>query len=136
MSSNPSGPFDLDQQRAILTPHNALVIKSISDDFYAELDSEFDRFANHTLISQFHFDAPWGVWEMHPKGDELVYLLGGDTDFLLRDDDGERRVRVREPGQYVVVPAGAWHTAEPHAPTHMLFITPGEGTENRDQPPI
>ena len=26
------------------------------------------------------------------------------------------------------------HTARPNAPTSMLFITPGEGTENRETP--
>lgn len=36
---------------------------------------------------------------------------------------------------FVVVPRGTWHTAKVHAATTMLFITPGEGTENRESPP-
>lgn len=136
MNAQSTGPFDLDQQRAILTPECALVVKAQSDNFFQELDTDFGGFHGHTLISQFRFDAPWGVWEMHPEGDELVYLLSGDTDFVLRDASGERRVRISEPGHYVIVPKGAWHTAEPHAPTHMLFITSGEGTQNLETPPL
>ncbi|MGI9323925.1 MAG: hypothetical protein ACR2PZ_01810 [Pseudomonadales bacterium] len=136
MSKESPGPHDLDQHRAILSPASRFHIKAMSPEFYQELDAEFDGFRGHTLVSQFQFDAAWGVWEMHPQGDELVYLLSGDTDFILRDAAGERRVRVSTPGQYVVVPQGAWHTAEPHEPTHMLFITPGEGTQNLEQPPL
>lgn len=136
MTATNPGPFDLAQARAILTPNSQLVTKTVSDQFYAELDTEFDDFKNHTLVSSFHFDAPWGVWEMHPEGDELVYLLSGDTDLILRDANGERRLRVDTPGHYVVVPQGTWHTAEPHAPTHLLFITPGQGTQNLEQPPL
>ena len=48
---------------------------------------------------------------------------------------GPSGVRVSEPGTYVVVPKGAWHTARPHAATTMLFVTPGEGTLNAESPP-
>ena len=43
-------------------------------------------------------------------------------------------VRVSQPGSFDVVPQGTWHTANPHAPTTMLFVTAGEDTENREQP--
>ena len=39
--------------------------------------------------------------------------------------------RLRDPGSYVVVPKGTWHTARTSVPTRMLFMTPGEGTENK-----
>jgi len=125
---------NLARQPVILTPQLAAVSKTITDSFYQELDSEFDGFAGHVLISSHAFDKPWGVWEMHPAGDEVVVLLSGDIDFILRTDDGDRTLRVTEPGDYIVVPKGLWHTARPRAPTTMLFITPGEGTENRDEP--
>ena len=88
------------------------------------------------LVSQHTFSADWDVWEMHPHGDELVYLLEGDTDFLLHMPDGVKTVRVSEPGSYVLVPKGVWHTGRPHAPTRMLFVTPGEGTMNEVEPPV
>lgn len=33
-----------------------------------------------------------------------------------------------------VHPHGIWHTARVHAPTQMLFITPGQDTDNREEP--
>ena len=88
----------------------------------------------HLLFSRFSFDAPWPTWEIHPHGDEFVYLLSGDTDFVLHTDTGEEVVRINEPGSYVMVPKNTWHTARPHAPTTMLFVTPGEGTLNSETP--
>ena len=129
-----SGPFDLKQLRAILGPDGSAAIRKITPDFYQELDEEFDGFAGHVLISQFEFEQEWGMWEMHPKGDELVFLLSGDVDFVLRIDGADEIVRVNEPGSYVLVPKGVWHTARPRAKTAMLFITPGEGTLNADEP--
>jgi hypothetical protein len=38
---------------------------------------------------------------------------------------------LRDAGSYVVVPKGVWHTARTSVATRMLFVTPGEGTENR-----
>ena len=32
---------------------------------------------------------------------------------------------------HVVVPKGTWHTARTSVPTKMLFVTPGQGTENK-----
>ena len=125
----------LDSARAIYTPSGDVVIKQISDRFYEELDEDFSDFQGHVLISQFSFDEPWGVWEMHPKGDELVYLLSGSTEFILHDgNEIVERVEVNEPGSYVVVPKGMWHTANPKEATTMFFVTPGEGTVNALQP--
>ncbi len=129
------GPHPLDKTRMILGPAGRGTLKAVSDTFYQELDSDFPDFSGHVLIQQFSFDAPWGTWEVHPEGDEFVFLLEGDTDMVLRQDGVESVVRVSEPGSYVVVPKGAWHTARPHAPTTMLFVTPGEGTLNAEAPP-
>ena len=133
MSIDP-GPHDLDAVRYILGPSGEGTNKVVTPNFYQELDEDFDSFHRHVLVQRFQFDEPWPTWEVHPEGDEFVYLLEGDTDFLLKIDGGERVVRVSQPGSYVVVPKGAWHTARPHAPTTMLFVTPGEGTLNAENP--
>ncbi len=117
--------------RAILTPSSDLVQKAVSDGFYQELDQEFGQgFAGHTLVSEFAFDSDWGVWEIHPMGDELVYLIEGETDFVLASDDGEKTIHLAQSGEYVVVPRNTWHTARTNKATRCLFITPGEGTMN------
>ena len=56
------------------------------------------------------------------------------TYFVLWVDSEEKVVSINEPGSYVIVPRGTWHTARPHEPTDMLFFTPGEGTLNAEQP--
>lgn len=129
-----SGPHDLDAVRFILGPDGQGTNITVTPDFYEQLDRKFTDFTGHVLIQRFSFDEAWPTWEVHPKGDEFVYLLEGDTDFLLRIDGEDRRIRVNEPGSYVVVPRGTWHTARPHAPTTMLFVTPGEGTLNAVEP--
>ncbi len=129
-----SGPHDLEQVRVVFQPGGDAVLKPVTPSFYQELDA-FGDFKGHILVQTFRFEGPWGVWEMHPEGDELVYLISGDTDFQLKlPGEAPKTVRVSEPGSYVMVPKGAWHTATPHAPTTMLFVTPGAGTLNRDEP--
>ena len=66
--------------------------------------------------------------------DEFVVLLSGTADLVFATTDGEDVVALSGPGSYVIVPRGVWHTARVHEPTQMLFVTPGEGTENREEP--
>ena len=129
------GPFDIEAVRFVLAPDGTGTAKTVSSSFYSELDTEFEGFRGHALVQRFAFDEPWPMWEMHPKGDEFVYLLEGDTDFLLRIDGDDRRLRLSQPGSFVVVPRGTWHTARPRQPTTLLFVTPGEGTRNEPTPP-
>ncbi len=83
------------------------------------------------LVSQFSFDTDWASWERHPAGEEFVCLLEGSVEFVLEIDGEHQRVALTEPGQFVLVPKNTWHTAKVTRPTRMLFITPGDGTENR-----
>lgn len=133
MSPRP-GPHDGANDAVIFAPSGAATVKPYSPTFYQELGTDFPDFAGHFLVQRFSFDAPWGSWERHPKGDEYVYLLSGDTDFVLWQDGRESVLRVSEPGSFVVVPRGIWHTARPHQPTTMLFVTPGEGTDHTAKP--
>lgn len=109
-------------------------VVAITDTIGADLDARYGDFAGHSLIASFRFDEDWPTWEIHPEGDEFVCLLSGDADVILDADDGEQRVRLNTPGSFVIVPKGTWHTAKVHAPTTMLFVTPGQGTENRERP--
>ncbi len=127
------GPYDSNTTRVIMSPTGDATAKTITSRFFEEL-GEFGTFAGRLLISRFDFDEPWPTWEMHPEGDEFVYLLCGDVDFVLRLAEGDKTIRVNEPGSYVMVPKGTWHTARPNAPTSMLFVTPGEDTQNRETP--
>lgn len=106
----------------------------VTEKLYAELDQKYGDFSGRTLISSHHFNDDWPTWEMHPNGDEFVILISGDVDMVLASPDRDESVRLTESGSFVIVPRGVWHTAKVHKPTWMMFITPGEGTENREQP--
>jgi mannose-6-phosphate isomerase-like protein (cupin superfamily) len=82
------------------------------------------------LISEFAFTEDWPTWEMHPQGDEFVYLLSGAVELLLEQDGEVVSIPLNGSGA-VVVPRGVWHTARVHAPSRMLHVTRGAGTENR-----
>jgi mannose-6-phosphate isomerase-like protein (cupin superfamily) len=124
------GPHHIERTRLIFSPNGSATLKTVTPTFFEELGD----FRGEILVSRFAFDEAWPTWERHPAGDEFVYLLEGDTDFVLWSPAGERIVRVQEPGTYVVVPANTWHTARPRKRTCMLFVTPGEGTENAASP--
>ena len=74
-------------------------------------------------------DPPHGG-EMHPDGDELLYLVSGRVDVVLEEDGGEERVEL-EPGQAFVVPRGVWHRVALREPSHILYLTPGPGGQYR-----
>jgi len=106
----------------------------VTDRFWRDLTGgRLAHLEDGRLVTQSSFDEDWGSWEMHPEGEELVLLLSGSVDFILDEGEGraQRTVELRAPGAFVLVPRGAWHRAMPHAPTSMLFITPGRGTRHR-----
>lgn len=82
------------------------------------------------LISEWVCSEDWANWEMHPHGDEFVYLLSGDIEFLLELPSGISSTRISGRGAQLV-PRGVWHTAKVFAPSRMLFVTRGEGTQHR-----
>lgn len=126
---------DFAKDVAVIGPSLLSTLLPITPGLYGELDARFDGCRGHLLVAQHDFNADWPGWEVHPAGDELVILLSGCARLLLRNTDGDDEVLLQSPGQFVAVPAGTWHTARIAEPTRLLFITPGEGTENRETPP-
>ena len=118
----------------VQTPDLLLDQLRVSPDLYARLDDEFDNFRSHTLISGHQFSEDWPTWEKHPAGDEMVVLLSGRAVFVLRLESGDESIELSDPGSFVIVPKGTWHTAHIDEPTSMLFVTPGEGTRNEQSP--
>lgn len=112
---------------------NAKVV-ALSPDLYGRIDEEFSGFKGNLLISSYAFDEDWSTWEIHPAGDEFVILVSGDADMRIATAEGIDTTRMTEPGTFVIVPRGAWHTARIRRPSVMLFVTPGEDTEIRDRP--
>jgi len=100
------------------------------DAFWALPDAEMDGLGDGWLVSEFEFTIDWPTWEMHPNGDELVYLLSGSVDLMLEQAQGVEMLAMRGMGA-VVVPRGVWHTAKVLVPSRMLHVTLGAGTETR-----
>jgi len=130
-----TGPHKLDQTALVLTPSQSVQPRDIGERFYEKLEADFEGFRGHTLVQRFSFEKDWDTWEVHPNGDEVVYLLSGATDMVLLQADGsEQTIYLHKANSAVVVPRNVWHTARPHEPTSMLFITPGEGTRHAENP--
>lgn len=74
--------------------------------------------------------------EMHPDGDELLYLISGSVDVIMEDGGtdaavGVERVETLAPGQAIIVPKGTWHRVHVRVPSHLVHITPGPGDGHR-----
>jgi hypothetical protein len=104
----------------------------VTESFWPDLIAgRLDHLGPGRLVSFMEFDADWDSWEAHPAGEELVCLFSGRMDLRLDEDGGERRIALREPGDFALVPRDTWHTADVPATSCALFITPGAGTKNR-----
>lgn len=67
--------------------------------------------------------------EMHPDGDEVLYLISGHARVVFEDerfDDVDM-----QPGDGLVVPKGVWHRVDILAPCKIMYATPGPGGEYR-----
>ena len=119
---------------AILKPDLRVDTLQHSPDMYAAFDRDYDEFKGHTLVAAFDCTEAWSQWERHPAGDEIVMLLSGEVELILRGTQGDETLRLAIAGEFVVIPRGIWHTARPVKPGRMLFITPGAGTEHDADP--
>ncbi len=86
--------------------------------------------AEGRLVSIFSFDEPWKSWEVHPNGDELVVCIAGRIT-LHQEIDGKVVTATLNPGEAIINPPGVWHTADAEGSCTALFITAGQGTQNR-----
>jgi uncharacterized cupin superfamily protein len=125
--------FSLSSTYVVLGDNGDAIPVTVSDRFFEDLESKFGDFKGKRLISHFTFDKDWETWEMHPAGEEFVCLLSGQVDLILEQGGVENTVQLSTSRSYVLVPRGIWHTARVHTPSSMLFITPGEGTQNRSR---
>lgn len=106
----------------------------VTPTLYEELDAKFAGFKSCLLVAEYAFSEDWPTWEIHPHGDELLYLLSGECSIHLLIDGVEEIVHFTDIGSVIKVPAATWHTAKVKKPCRILFITPGEGTENSAKP--
>lgn len=129
---NSDSPYDVDRTFLHLKNDGSTTAIPVSDSFWEELaDGRFPQLEQGRLFSAHTFSEPWPVWERHPAGEEVVFLLSGSVDLVLEENGQRRTLRLTRRGEYVLVPRGVWHTAIASEPVTMIFITPGAGTEHR-----
>ena len=133
MSENDGKKCNLASTHLRLHPDVSVEKLPVDETFWPRLMSgELGDFHNEYLVTAFTFEEDWPTWEIHPKGDEIVVLLSGKATLVLESDTGtDTEVTLEKAGDFAFVPKGTWHTARINTPAHMLFITAGEGTENR-----
>lgn len=115
----------------VVGPDFSAVGVDVTPTIWEDLDRQFEGFKGRLLVARFDFEADWQTWEIHPEGDEVVVLISGSADMVLDHGGSHQVTSLSQPGSFVIVPRGTWHTARISAPTSMLFITPGAGTESR-----
>ena len=131
MGSDP-GPYDLSQTYLRLLRNGSAEPLPVGPEFWQDISSgRLGNFHNQFLISAHSFDRDWSSWEMQPNGDEFVFLISGKVESVMEHDGQEKVLSLEQSGSYVIIPRATWHTVRVRAPSTMLFITPGEGTQNR-----
>ena len=67
--------------------------------------------------------------EMHPDGDEVLYLISGHANVVfLASSDSDVELK---PGTGLVVPRGMWHRVDILEPSQIVYATPGPNNEFR-----
>lgn len=62
-------------------------------------------------------------WERHTRGDEIVYVLDGETTLFLLTGKGEVG-NVLRAGEFIVVPQNTWHRFETPEGVKIMTATP------------
>jgi mannose-6-phosphate isomerase-like protein (cupin superfamily) len=81
-------------------------------------------------------DNPPHNGEMHPDGDELLYLVSGRADVIIEEGGTQETVGAETrvalgAGEAIVVPRGHWHRIELVEPYRLVHVTPGPGDGHR-----
>ena len=129
MADAPPPAFDLIGTYVHLEDGGAAAPVVCDADFWPALISGQRRYDGRLVMAS-RMTESTAHWEMHPQGEEFLYLLSGAVDVVLEEAAGERRVALRR-GTACLVPRGTWHRVEVREPGELLFITYGEGTQHR-----
>jgi mannose-6-phosphate isomerase-like protein (cupin superfamily) len=131
--------IDLVKNYVLLEPDGAAVMLPGGGEFWRQLmsgqatDSGIRRLMSSEkgrLLSALSMSADWTNWEMHPAGDELLFMLEGTATFVLELSNELREIALSA-GRLLVIPKGVWHTAKVRVPARLLAITAGSGTQHR-----
>lgn len=139
MSTVRSAEVDSDLAISVISPTKNYVhlskdgvAKTIpgGEQFWSLSTQQLDAYGYGWLVAEFVFEKDWANWEMHPEGDELVYVLSGEAQFLMECAQGVQIIHAVAPAM-IRVPCGVWHTAKIIQAGRFLHMTMGAGTQSR-----
>jgi mannose-6-phosphate isomerase-like protein (cupin superfamily) len=131
--------IDLSKNYLLLEPDGTSAILPGGADFWSQLmsgkatDPGIQRLMGSEkgrLLAALPMGADWTHWEMHPAGDEILFLLEGKATFVLELPDGLKEIALGA-GRLLVIPQGVWHTAKVSQPGRLMAITAGQRTQHR-----
>jgi quercetin dioxygenase-like cupin family protein len=88
-----------------------------------------ERISGMTLgIVTMEGDAPHGG-EMHPDGDEIIYVISGKLRII--GDSVKSEPLTLLPGAACIIKKGEWHNVEVLEKTQLMHVTPGPNGSHR-----
>lgn len=113
---------DLSQIYLLLGKDGDIETLEGGDKFWSKSGEELDKIGEDWLITEFESTEDWQSLEMHPNGEEIVYLLSGAADLILEKEGFQKTFELRGKG-LVIVPRKTWHTAKIFEACNFLIIT-------------
>lgn len=133
----PQSSYNLNNHYIFLEEEKALSIE-VTPSFWEELMTNNLQSENARrvaegkgwLVSAYQMDESFPTWELHPEGDEILFLVSGLIDVIFEENGKERTISLCA-GATCTVPRNMWHRQIVHQPGQMLAITYGRGTQHR-----
>ena len=131
--------IDLSKNFLLLEPDGTSAVLPGGGDFWSQLlsgkatDPGIQRLMGSEkgrLLAALPMGADWTHWEMHPAGDEILFMLDGKATFVLELSDSLKEIALGA-GRLLVIPQGVWHTAKVSQPGRLIAITAGLRTQHR-----
>ena len=119
--------FDLTERHAHFNEDGSVTLVE-AQKLWSMPETEINEQFGRLLVSAFSFNENWATWEMHPRGDELVYLTSGQATLILRQNSGDVAIQMRAGSGYLI-PAGIWHTAHTSETCLLMVVTRGKDTQ-------
>ena len=111
--------------------NNGNIIGLLVDENFWSKETDRSYLRSGRLMGVLKLDAGPSHWEVHPNGDELLYLLSGSMDVVI-ESEGKNKAITLASYSSCIVPKATWHQTIAREPCTLLFITPGKGTQHRE----
>ena len=127
MSGN--NPIHLSETYIHLQDNGSATTIPVTPDFWPTIVDRKDLHEGR-LVTMFSVESDWTTWEMHPEGEEILFLASGEIEFIL-DQAGVIDSIILKEKETLMIPRGAWHRAVVRKPGKLVGITYGRGTVHR-----